>query len=126
MKLFGLLFPADEVRFAIDQKDNIVRGKSSLPFPSLPAFVQSLLDSGNVLNLEDIIDAMNIEEDWAAVNRVEPSDQPYSGVRISPKRAWERSTRTRQTRMGWKYDPKIYATRYRTHKDRDPRKTGNL
>ncbi len=114
------------MRFAIDQEDSIVRGKSGLPFPSLPALVQSLLDSKNLLNLEDVIDAMNLEEDWAAANGVKISDQSYPGVRVSPKRAWERSTRTRQTRMGWKYDPKIYATRYRTHNERDPRKTGNV
>lgn len=125
-KLFVLLVAADEVRFAIDQEGSIVRGKTGLPFPSLPAFVQSLLDSKNLLDLEDIIDAMNLGEDWAAGNSVEVSDQPYPGVRMSPKQAWEKSTRTRQSRMGWKYDPKIYATRYRRYKERDPRETGDL
>ena len=126
IKLFVLLIPADEVRFAIDQEDSIVHGKTGLPFPSLPAFVQSLLDSKNHLDLEDIIDAMNLDEEWAAANGIKISDQPYPGVQMSPKRAWEKSTRTRQTRMGWRYDPKIYATRYRTHNDQDPRKTGDL
>ena len=88
--------------------------------------MQSLLDSKNHLDLEDIIDAMNLEEGWAAANGVEVSGQPYPGVRVSPKSAWEKSTRTKQTRMGWKYDPKIYATRYRRHKERDPRETGEL
>ena len=126
IRLFVLLVPADEVRFAINQESSIARGKTGLPFPSLPAFVQSLLDSHNLLDLEDIIDAMNLDEGWAATNGVEVSDQPYPEVQISPKDAWEESTRTRQTRMGWKYDPKIYATRYRRHKEADPRKTRNL
>lgn len=125
-KLFVLLVPADEVRFAIDKEDSIVRGKTGLPFPSLSAFVQSLLDSKNLLDLEDIIDAMNLDDEWAAANGIGISDQPYPGVQGSPKRAWEKSTRTRQTRMGWKYDPNIYATRYRTHDHRDPRETDDL
>lgn len=120
------MVPADEVRFAIDKEDSIVRGKTGLPFPSLPAFVQSLLDSKNLLDLEDVIDAMNLDEGWAAANDVKISDQPYPEVQASPKWAWENSTRTRQARMGWKYDPKIYATRYRTHNERDPRETGDL
>ena len=66
---------------------------------------------------------MNLEEGWAAANGVEVSDQSYPDVQISPKAAWER---TRQARMGWKYDPKIYATRYRRHGEADPRKTGSL
>lgn len=126
VKLFVLLVPADEVRFAVDGEGSIVRGKTGLPFPSLPAFVQSLVDTKNFVDLEDLIDAMNLPEDWAAANGVEISDKSYPGVRVSPKEVWERSTRTRQTRMGWKYDPKIYATRYRRHKERDPRETGKL
>ena len=126
INLFVLLVPADEVHFAIDFEGSIVRGKTGLPFPSLPAFVQSLLDSRNLLDLEDLIDAMNLEEDWAAANSIRISDQPYPGFQVSPRRAWEKSTRTKQTRLGWKYDPKIYATRYRRHNERDPRKTGNL
>ena len=87
--LFVLLVPADEVRFAINKEDSIVHGKPGLPFPSLPAFVQSLLDSKN------LIDAMNLDDDCAAVNGVEVSGQPYPEVQISPKEAWEESIRTR-------------------------------
>lgn len=93
IKLFVLLVPADEVRFAIDKEDSIVRGKTSLPFPSLPAFVQSLLDSKNLLDLEDVIDAMNLDVEWAAANNVKMSDQPYPEVRASPKWAWENSNK---------------------------------
>ena len=76
IKLFVLLVPADEVRFPIDKENGVVRGKTGLPFPSLPAFVQSLLDSKNLFDLEDIIDAMNLDEEWAATNGVKISDQP--------------------------------------------------
>ena len=126
IRLFILLVPAEEVRFAIDDKDSIVRGKTGLPFPSLPAFVQSLLDSKNMLDLADLIDAMNLNEEWATENGVKLSDQLYPGAQKSPRATWERYTRTRQSRMGWKYDPKIYATRYRKHRERDPRQTGDL
>ena len=98
---------------------------TGLPFPSLPAFVQSLLDSQNLLNLEGLIDAMNLGEDWAAKN-VKFAGQSYPEVQISPKYAWELSTRTRQTRIGCEYDPKIHVTRYRRHRERDPREVRNL
>jgi len=120
VQLFTLLVPADEVRFSIEQENSVVRGKTGLPFPSLPAFVQSLLDSKNLTDLADLIDGMNLDEDWAAKNGVEVSDQPYPEVLASPKWAWEKFTRSRHTNMGWKCDPKIYATRYRKHGDRDP------
>lgn len=126
VRLFILLVLADEFRFSIDQQDSIVRGKTGLPFPSLPAFVQSLLDSKNLIDLADLIDGMNLDEDWAAENGVEVSDHPYPGVLPSPKWVWEKFTRSRHTNMGWKYDPKIYAIRYRKHRDRDPRETGDL
>ncbi|KAL9630490.1 MAG: hypothetical protein Q9164_006386 [Protoblastenia rupestris] len=126
IKLFILLVPADGVRFAIDQEGSKVRGETGLHFPSLPAFVQSLLDYKNLLSLEDLIGAMNLDEDWATANNVKVSDQSYPEVHISPKYAWEKSTGMRQIRMGCKYDPKIVATRYRRHGGRDPRETGNL
>lgn len=126
LELFILLVPAKEVYFAIDQDAAIVRGKTGLPFPSLPAFVQSPLDSNNALDLEDIIDAMDLSEEWAAENGVIVSDTPFPGIKASPKTHWERITRSKLRRLGKKYDPKIFATRYRMHNDPDPRTTGCL
>ena len=126
LKLFALLVPADAVHFPISPEDSIVRGKTGLPFPSLPAFVQSLLDSKNIVDLGDLVDAMNLDEGWAAANGVNVSGEPYPGVRISPLKEWEFLTRTKQSRMGWKYDPKLYATRYRMHNEPDPTTIGRL
>ena len=103
--------------------------KTGLPFPSLPAFVQSLLDDVSITSyadLADLVDAMDLSEEWAAANGVKVSDEPYPRTRYSPRKRWERITRTKQKRMGLKYDPRIYATRYRKHNERDPRMTGWL
>lgn len=129
LRLFFLLVPADETHFAIEQEGVIVRGKTGLPFPSLPAFVQSYLDNFSIrsyADLADLVDAMDLSEEWAVANCVKVSDEPYPGAISSRRMRWERITRTKQKRMGRKYDPKIFATRYRRHNERDPRKTGWL
>jgi len=124
--LFFLLVPAREVCVAIEKEDSIVRGKTGLPFPSLPVFVQSLLDARMITDLADLIDAMDLSEEWATINGVHVSDKPYPNSTLTPKSLWERFTRTKQKRMGLKYNPRINATRYRRHNERDPRKTGWL
>lgn len=125
-----LLVLARDVHVAIEKEDSIVRGKTGLPFPSLSVFVQSLLDAKDTMNLGDLIDAMNLTEEWAAANGVhvsdEPYDWPYPITEDTPKHHWERLTRTKKIRMGLKYDPIIYATRYRRHNECDPRRTGWL
>ena len=126
LELFMLLVPASAACFPIDRDDAIIRGKTGLPFPSLPAFVQSLLDSNNALDLEDIIDAMDLSEEWAAQNGVIVSDESYPCIKASPRYHWEQITRSRLRRLGKKYDPKIFKTRYRMHNAPDPRTTGYL
>ena len=126
LSLFFRLVPAGELHIAIEKQGSIVRGKTGLPFPSLPVFVQSLLDAGNMLDLEDLVDAMDLSEEWATGNGVHLSYEKYPGSRSSPGKEWEWLTRTKQKRMGLKYNPRIYATRYRRHRERDPRKTGWL
>lgn len=65
------LVTADEMRFAIDTWDSIVRGKTGFPIPPLPAFVQSLLDFKDLLNFEDASDATNVDKYKATTNGVE-------------------------------------------------------
>lgn len=99
IRLSILLVPASEVCLAVDREDSIVHGKTGLPFPSLPVFVQSLLDSKNLVDLEDLIDAMNWGGGCASAHGIQLSDQPYPAG-DPPKLEWEISTRTRQSRMG--------------------------
>ena len=93
-KVFGLrlsiwLVPANEVHFVIDTDDAIVRKKTDLPFPSLPALVESLLKSGNILDLEELTDATSLRE--KSDNGVDVSDELYAdGGGASPKDCWER------------------------------------
>ena len=111
IRLFILLVPAEEVRFAIDDKDSIVRGKTGLLFPSLPAFVQSLLDSKNMLDLADLIDAMNLNEEWATENGVKlpisftqvlknPRERLGRGTQGQDSHAWAGSMIQKYMRQG--------------------------
>ncbi|KAL8705217.1 MAG: hypothetical protein Q9201_001673 [Fulgogasparrea decipioides] len=124
--LFFLLVPAREVCVDIEKEGSIVRGKTGLPFPSLPVFVQSLLDADNIGDLEDLVDAMDLPEEWAVANGVQLSETRYADSEVCPRSQWKWLTRTKQKRMGLKYNPKVYATKYRKHKSRDPGLTGWL
>jgi hypothetical protein len=112
LQLFFLLVPSEAVHFSFDEPDCIVRGKTGLPLPALKPFVQSLLDSNNLVDLEDAVDGMDIQEEWAAEVNLKLTNHQ--------REWWERIARTKQSRMGGKFDTKYYATRYRYHGDRDP------
>jgi hypothetical protein len=91
----------------------IVRGpRSGLPFPSLPALAQSLLDAANFSDLEDLVDGMDLTAEWAAQEGLRVTDDvdPFTGW--SRRQAWERLLARKQARMGAKYDPRYYATRF--------------
>ena len=47
---------------------NIEKSKGGLPYPSLVAFAQSLLDAQNGAELEDLMDGMNLSEEWGEQN----------------------------------------------------------
>ena len=123
--LFSLV-PALLVYIAIEKEDSFVRGKTGLPFPSLPMFVQSLLDAKNIMDLGDLVDTMSLSEEWASTNGVYLLDIAYPDAQIPLRSQWERLLRTKQKRMGRKYDPRRYATRYRRHNERDRGKIGWL
>jgi hypothetical protein len=118
------------------------RSKMGIPYPKLHHFVQGRLDTRDGVDLEDVIDGMDIPEEWAVdnldlsfscdsrwaewANERLKSKQPneiFSLVSTHPmdrKAKWEKSVRSKQTRMGWKYSEERYATRFRSHGSRDP------
>ena len=44
--------------------ETIEHGQTGLPFPKLDAYAQSLLDTNRCAALEDLIDGMNLSEEW--------------------------------------------------------------
>lgn len=118
------------------------RSKMGVPYPKLHHFVQGRIDTRDGVDLADVIDGMDIPEEWAVDNldlsisrdsrwaewsnerlkRAQP-DATFSLVSTHPinrKADWEKLVRSKQTRMGWKYPKEQYATRFRRHGSRDP------
>ena len=125
--------------------ENIEYSQTGLPYPKLPIYAQSLLDTRNFVDLEDLIDGMNITLEWGKDNlNLEGSintdwgrwkaDLTHSGhatedqipnwcTRPDTRReAWESmvSDEAKKMRQGFKYVP-IYATRFWKTGQKDPR-----
>lgn len=43
---------------------NLTRSPRGLPYPKLDVFIQSCLDTNNMLQLCDVIDGTNVTEEW--------------------------------------------------------------
>ncbi|KAI1925878.1 hypothetical protein LOZ65_002689 [Ophidiomyces ophidiicola] len=103
----------------------------------------SLIDTRNLLDLEDLVDGMDLSEDWGRENLNldgnKDSDWAQNYIEVlkdngvenmwilidanpSPRRElWKKCVQSKQRRMGWKYSPEIYATRFRKFGSKDPR-----
>jgi hypothetical protein len=47
---------------------NVERSDTSLPYPKLHIYAQSLLDGKNLVDLEDLVDGMNLSMEWGEQN----------------------------------------------------------
>ncbi|KAI9710295.1 MAG: hypothetical protein M1820_002789 [Bogoriella megaspora] len=62
-----LLIPSEDCHFEC-KPSNLERSKSGLPYPKLDVFAQSLLDMDDRVNLTDLVDGMDLSEEWALQN----------------------------------------------------------
>jgi hypothetical protein len=121
---------------------NIVKSLGGLPYPKLSVYAQSLLDTQNGTDLEELIDGMDLSEEWGEKNLELDGDidvewarrrkdavqaiggnPAYLGLSTNPKQrrvAWQASVRRKKARMGLKKPAELYATRWRRHKSQDP------
>ncbi|KAH6850468.1 hypothetical protein B0I37DRAFT_114946 [Chaetomium sp. MPI-CAGE-AT-0009] len=123
------------------------RSHGGIPYPKLEQFAQSLLDTQNYAGLEDLIDAMDLDEEWGYAN-LDLDRVPIEYIRrknelicesrpglpglmaalsLSPdaRREWTRAVLGKVARMTPKYSEAIYATRFRLKGSPDPRLDGN-
>ncbi|WEW56323.1 hypothetical protein PRK78_001766 [Emydomyces testavorans] len=120
---------------------HLVAETGGLPYPKLQVYVQSLIDSRNLVDLEDLVDGMDLSEEWGeqsldlngstdaewARNYIKALEADkarliYIDPEPTPKREiWQECVQNKQRRMGWKYPPEIYATRFRKFGSKDPR-----
>jgi hypothetical protein len=127
---------------------NFERSKMGLPYPRLELFTQNLFDTGNHSGLTDLVDGMNLSEDWGEealdlsgfsdikwqqwkhdtvmayeklhYPELEPDDE-YVARGFDKTEMWEEISRGKQHRCGLKHPTDIYATRFRFHNQPDPR-----
>lgn len=48
--------------------DQIEYSASGMPYPKLPAFAQSLIETYNIVDLDDLIDGMDLTNEWGQEN----------------------------------------------------------
>lgn len=118
-----------------------------MPYPKFNLYVQRAIDTKDGVELQDLIDGMDLSEEWGEENlnldgttdtdwlenyyqafcadfRERGKDEMLVFINPTPtsgRQIWERSVRNKQRRLGWKYSPERYATRYRKHGSTDPR-----
>ena len=137
-----LLTPAFE-RHADCSPDKLEYSHNGIPYPKLEHFAQSLLDTQNYADLEDLVDGMDLDEAWGEANLdfehipidyikrknelICESLPGLPGLMASlsttpdPKGAWTRAVRGKRARMMPKYSEELYATRFRLIGSPDPR-----
>lgn len=121
---------------------NIVKSIGGLPYPKLSVYAQSLLDTQNGTDLEELIDGMDLSEQWGEKNlyldadidvewarrrkdavQVIGGNPAFLGLSTTPRQrrvAWQASVRRKEARMGLKKPVELYATRWRRHESQDP------
>lgn len=137
-----LLVPASEPFIDCDS-DKCERSYGGTPYPKLEHFAQSLLDTQNYAGLEDLVDGMDLDEEWGYAN-LDLSQVPIEYIKRKnelicesrpglpglmaslslspdPRREWTRAVRGKVPRMTPKCSEAIYATRFRLKGSPDPR-----
>ncbi|KAI9752083.1 MAG: hypothetical protein M4579_005768 [Chaenotheca gracillima] len=143
IRFFFLVVPSQEPNITCSPA-NIERSKSGVPFVNLPTYAQSLIDTQNTVDLEDLVDGMDLSLEWGEENLdLEGStDTSWAQARIdalladgtkkmfvwidaephSRRAIWERMVGGKTRRLGFKYPEELYLTRFRRRGSRDPRK----
>ncbi|KAI1444747.1 hypothetical protein F5Y02DRAFT_389045 [Annulohypoxylon stygium] len=139
------IIPAFEY-FLCCEPSKFERSSHNIPFPKLDCYAQSLLDTQRYLDLTNLIDGMDLSEEWGEEHldldksgELEyakekngkivsslaeyPNSRP-SRLRETPmglRQKWQTIVRTKQKRIGVEVPGHLYNTRFRTKGSPDPR-----
>ena len=129
------------------KSENIEFSPIGLPYPTLPVYAQSLLDGGNGVDLDDLIDGMNLTPEWGEENlllegtvdadwiwwkynvahdrnlkNVAGEKPPWYSNPDKRRGIWAKQTspQAKKARQTWKYEPDR-ETRFRKAGSKDPR-----
>ena len=125
---------------------NIERSQMDLPYPTLEVFAQSLLDTNDMVALTDLIDGMNLTEQWGLDHLKLDGENDLAWVLrknekirasvpltftsclrelaikpINLKETWIEIVRTKERRIGEELAGADLATRFRGRTSPDPR-----
>ena len=139
-----MLVPSEDAHIQCD-RSTIWRSQNGLPYPALPVFVQSLVDTNDEVALCDVIDGANLTEEWGNINldldgtndsiwakrmneRVYSSSEGVTGALLSlfptaimsRRDIWESKVRGKSSRMGWTQPKELFETRFRLKSAGDP------
>lgn len=125
------------------EPSNFEWSKQQLPYPKLVSLVQSVIDTQDGVGLEDVVDGMDLSEQWGldylelssydnslwadwANARIKVKDPGAKGFLVcggafDRKKRWQGKVKGKQTRLGFKFPKERYATRFRSHGSPDPR-----
>lgn len=122
---------------------NFTRSPRGLPYPKLDDFIQSCLDTYNMLQLCDVIDGTDVSEEWGehnldleGTNDVEwakgknKRGSEFGGKwahatfaregRKSKREMWQPLVRTKEDRLDWTKPKDVFITQYRVIGAPDP------
>jgi hypothetical protein len=125
--------------------ENIEYSQMAIPYPKLPVYAQSLPDTGNYLDLKDLVDGMNLTLEWGEEKldlegtidadwgrwraetlkggKAEEEEIPKWCMNPQKRRdMWTKKTSddAKKRRRGFKYHPD-YETRFWRRGQKDPR-----
>ena len=141
------LIPSDDAHIDC-VSPNIERSQMGLPYPTLDIFAQSLLDTNDLVALTDLIDGMDLTEQWGLEHLHLDAENDLAWVLrknekirasvpldftscflelpnqpINLKETWIGIVRTKERRIGAELAEGYWATRFRGRASADPRST---
>ncbi|MAD87682.1 MAG: hypothetical protein CL912_32380 [Deltaproteobacteria bacterium] len=142
--LYFDILPAEDCHFSCEPT-KFEWSLMGIPYPKLAIFAQSLLDTVDMVGLSDLIDGMNLTEEWGAENldltgtndvswALAKNEKIRASVPLTmgslffevdegplkTKELWEQMVRTKKKRIGQEFGPD-HITRFRVLGDEDPR-----
>lgn len=122
---------------------NFTRSLRGLPYPKLDVFIQSCLDTYDMVQLCDVIDGTNVSEEWGeknldleGANDVEWAKEKNKrgekfggkwadcqfawGGRRSKLEMWQSLVRTKEDRLDWTKPKDVFVTQHRVIGVPDP------
>jgi hypothetical protein len=142
--LFFVITSAQECHIPC-RPENFERSKTGIPYPKLSVYAQSLLDTNNLVDLDDLIDGMNLSVDWGIdnlqldgnidmewgrwkIDKLRKAGTSEIGLPLhlevtqSRRKVWEHaaSAKQKRKRQGWKFLEK-HPTRFWHEGQKDPR-----